>query len=69
LPLRAWLAVGLLWAVLTAALGVGVFHGLLRASWQRLLADYDPRHGCSGLVQLTALLAPAAWAAARRSRQ
>ena len=69
LPLRVWLAVGLLWAVLTAALEVGVFHGLLRVPWQKLLTDYDPRHGYFGLVQLIALLAPAAWAAARRARQ
>ena len=67
--LSVWMAVGLLWVGLTAALEFGVFHELLRIPWQTLLADYDPRHGYFGFVQLTLLLAPAAWAARRRSQR
>ena len=67
--LSVWLAIGLLWAGLTAALEFGVFRWLLRIPWQTLLADYDPRHGYFGFVQLTLLLASAAWAAGRRSQR
>jgi hypothetical protein len=68
-PLGVWLGIGVLWVGLTAALELGVFHFLLGTPWQELLADYDPRHGYFGLVQLTALLAPAACAAARRAER
>lgn len=68
-PLPAWLGVGALWVGLTAAFELGVFHYVLGAPWQELLADYDPRHGYFGLVQLTALLAPAACAAAQQAER
>ena len=66
---KAWLGIGLLWVGLTAVLEFGVFYFLLRTPWQDLLADYDPRYGYFGLVQLTALLAPALCAAWQRSER
>jgi hypothetical protein len=65
--LKAWFGIGLLWVGLTAVLEFGVFYFLLGTPWQDLLADYDPRYGHFGLIQLTALLAPALCAAWRRS--
>ena len=66
---KAWLGIGLLWLGLTAVLEFGVFYFLLGTPWQDLLADYDPRHGYFGLIQLTALLAPVLCAAWQRSER
>jgi hypothetical protein len=45
-----WLGVGLLWLTLMLALEVGFGRLVVRASWQRLAADFDFRKG--GLLSI-----------------
>ncbi len=60
--LADWLAVGLLWVLLTAAFEFGFFHYVAGEPWTDLIANYDPRRGAwFGLVQLANLLAPPAF--------
>jgi hypothetical protein len=60
--LAEWLAVGLLWLLLTAAFEFGFFHYVAGEPWTDLIANYDPqRGGWFGLVQLANLLAPPAF--------
>jgi len=44
-----------------------MFHFLLGEPWQDVLADYDPRYGYFGFLELASLLALAACAALRQA--
>lgn len=57
-----WIAVGLLWVVLTVAFEFGFGHFIAGNSWDTLLADYNLLRGRLWvLVLLSAFVAPVFW--------
>ena len=68
LATRPLLGVGAAWLALTVVFEFGFGRALIGASWQQLLAAYDPRTGSLWLLVLAnVLLAPILAARLRRS--